>query len=422
MINKIGIEKKDKIVISLIIGIIVLCENLFYLIDEQMLKLPGAFNIDDIALLLAFIIFVYVYMIKGYGVIKIISGFDILILLIPALIIISSYKAYEVYGQPILLGIRPQRFMFLYFLYFPLIISFWKNRENFKTIKEIIILLGVLVSFLYIIQYLIFENVQFLYVKSSIRFSEIRLHFESFIVYLSYFFILDRILEEFRLKYLIFIFLELVFLAVVIKGRLSLIGVILSTIIAIVLKKTSNKHVIIYITLWIIIIGLSTPNSIVKEYIDSVVFEITNNEGNYEVRNNGKEFYKQTLKSNNNFILGNGFINTTYPQAVYQSGYAQHYYVADNGLIGIVFEYGIIGGAWTILLYIIMFQRSFKLFKLSNDISYLAFSLYLIITVINIPYTILNIIPFFIVLAISMQEYELLYTKKHNQYYYIKEN
>ena len=69
-----------------------------------------------------------------------------------------------------------------------------------------------------------------------------------------------------------------------------------------------------------------------------------------------------------------------------------------------------------------MFQRSFKLFKLSNDISYLAFSLYLIITVINIPYTILNIIPFFIVLAISMQEYELLYTKKHNQYYYIKEN
>ena len=156
--------------------------------------------------------------------------------------------------------------------------------------------LGILLSSLYIVQYLIFDKVKFLHVISSVRFGDTRLHFESFIIYLSLYFILNEILDKYKFKYLIYIFIEFIFLAVVLKARLVLVAIVISTLIVILLKKSCERPIIIYFLIWISIISMSIPNSIVREYVDSIVYEVSNEDGNHEVRNNGKKFYKESIK------------------------------------------------------------------------------------------------------------------------------
>ena len=71
--------------------------------------------------------------------------------------------------------------------------------------------------------------------------------------------------------------------------------------------------------------------------------------------------------------------------------------------------YGIVGGIWTILLYFSLVRRSYRLYKINKNISYLGYAIFMSITLINIPFTIINITPFLIILIISMLDYELMY-------------
>ena len=90
-------SKIDKKYIGLVLLIITICENFYYIIDINSFNISGSFSIDDIALCSAITLFIYIHIVKGYGIMNNKSSFKILILLIPILIILSSYAAYKEY-------------------------------------------------------------------------------------------------------------------------------------------------------------------------------------------------------------------------------------------------------------------------------------------------------------------------------------
>lgn len=402
------IKKRDNVYVVLLLLIIFLSERLFYIVD---INFVNKINNEDLLLICCLFLILYVHLYKKNGFIRRKSLFKIIILFIPTLVILSSYAANYVYGQPMKLGIMPQRFMFLYFMYFPLLIILTKNEENLDITKKIILYSGLVISSLYIIQYASLDLIKFLSIKIDNRFGEVRLHYWGFIVYPSYYLILENINKKFKLKYVLMLIIELIFISVVIKARLVLVATIVTTLILIIVRYKKKLPIIVYILIWITLILSIAPNNILNEYATSIVSEISNNEGNYEVRNNAKQYYKEQIKDN--LLLGNGFINTNWKPSYIGGGLDRGYYIADNGFIGVVFQYGLIGGFWTIILYLLMLKKSYLLYTLNKNISYLGISLFLIVTFINIPFLIMNIIPFIIILIISMLEVEIIKSVRH---------
>ncbi|MGU8899151.1 hypothetical protein ACV3VZ_01670 [Clostridium perfringens] len=262
-----------------------------------------------------------------------------------------------------------------------------------------IIYIGAFICIMYVIQYLLIDKVQFLQVGVGVRFGEARLRFDSFIIFIEYYFILNKFIDKIKLKYIFILVINIIFITFVIKARLVLIAILISSSFILVLKKR-KRYIHIYFIIWTILIIMILPNNFVKQYVNSIKLDLSSNTGTYEIRDKGREFYKEKLKDD--FLFGEGIINETWPQAVYESGVNKEYFVVDNGLYGIAFLYGLTGVTWVIVLYFFILKGAYKIYREMDNISYLGISLYLIITILNIPYPIMSTYPLYLSLILAM--------------------
>ncbi|HAT4119821.1 hypothetical protein [Clostridium perfringens] len=392
-------RRDKKIYIILLFLLLLFNEHLFYLVDLNKINLAGSFNINDFILIISIIFTIIIY--KSTIVLdnKLSKKYKILLYCGIPIIIFSTINAYINYNQPFILSIRPQRFLLLYLMYFSFVRYFLFYEKSIKKIEKMIIYIGAFICIMYVIQYLLIDKVQFLQVGVGVRFGEARLRFDSFIIFIEYYFILNKFIDKIKLKYIFILVINIIFITFVIKARLVLIAILISSSFILVLKKR-KRYIHIYFIIWTILIIMILPNNFVKQYVNSIKLDLSSNTGTYEIRDKGREFYKEKLKDD--FLFGEGIINETWPQAVYESGVNKEYFVVDNGLYGIAFLYGLTGVTWVIVLYFFILKGAYKIYREMDNISYLGISLYLIITILNIPYPIMSTYPLYLSLILAM--------------------
>lgn len=382
--SKIGI-KKIPIEIMIFTLILICIEKVMYLVDDKIFKIAGILNLDDFSLLLSIALFVVVFLKyikfpKSKYEQKFIIFFPII------LAIVSSYMGKKVYGQPFMFGFRPQRFFILTsLLYFPLKRMIECDSQNITRIKNLLISLGTIELILYIFQYLLINKVVFLSMRVSSRFGEVRLPFESLLLLLYPFIILNELLNKRNVKRnSILLALSFIYIVVVLKTRMVMFGMVgvITFLILIYRSGASKKIYIIFLLLIVGIIGVNT--SIGQSYIQSISSENRSIDPNTLIRKEAQEFYiTETAKSP---ITGRGYVNILYNDAVIISKYNKGYYFNDNGIIGFYYLYGLIGIGWLLIMFFKLSKLSWRAYKNKSEYWYLGYSIYLVVT----SFTLLN--------------------------------
>lgn len=396
----------DKIIKILIMILLLIIENFFYLFNKA--NFPISYN--DLAFIV-FILLVVFIIVKDKDLKLIIDRKNIFFLFIPLIIIIlifmSTFQAYFKVAQPLYLGIRPQRYLFSIIFLYPLI-KLLKDEKMLLYMKKSLKLIGLSATFIYSIQYLFINKIKFLNIYETIRFGEVRLHFESIIIDITLFLIINelfknRINKKERLIKLIEICTILFYYFFVIKGRLIVLGISITLIVLIYILKYKNKIIIIYISLYLLfgvffIIHYEIKDNIIYNYYTNIMEEIFNNSGNYQIRNLGKNFYEERIKENP--LLGYGFLNELYAGNEKILGLEYNYYLNDNGLTAIKVLYGYTGYILFIVIYLYLFLRSIKIIKF--NIFYFSYFLYLGIISINILPSYWGVGPLIFTIIISL--------------------
>ncbi|MFQ6882258.1 O-antigen ligase family protein [Clostridium sp.] len=382
--SKIGI-KKIPIEIMIFTLILICIEKVMYLVDDKIFKIAGILNLDDFSLLLSIALFVVVFLKyikfpKSKYEQKFIIFFPII------LAIVSSYMGKKVYGQPFMFGFRPQRFFILTsLLYFPLKRMIECDSQNITRIKNLLISLGTIELILYIFQYLLINKVVFLSMRVSSRFGEVRLPFESLLLLLYPFIVLNELLNKRNVKRnSILLALSFIYIVVVLKTRMVMFGMVgvITFLILIYRSGASKKIYIIFLLLIVGIIGVNT--SIGQSYIQSISSENRSIDPNTLIRKEAQEFYiTETAKSP---ITGRGYVNILYNDAVIISKYNKGYYFNDNGIIGFYYLYGLIGIGWLLIMFFKLSKLSWRAYKNKSEYWYLGYSIYLVVT----SFTLLN--------------------------------
>ena len=382
--SKIGI-KKIPIEIMIFTLILICIEKVMYLVDDKIFKIAGILNLDDFSLLLSIALFVVVFLKyikfpKSKYEQKFIIFFPII------LAIVSSYMGKKVYGQPFMFGFRPQRFFILTsLLYFPLKRMIECDSQNITRIKNLLISLGTIELILYIFQYLLINKVVFLSMRVSSRFGEVRLPFESLLLLLYPFIVLNELLNKRNVKRnSILSALSFIYIVVVLKTRMVMFGMVgvITFLILIYRSGASKKIYIIFLLLIVGIIGVNT--SIGQSYIQSISSENRSIDPNTLIRKEAQEFYiTETAKSP---ITGRGYVNILYNDAVIISKYNKGYYFNDNGIIGFYYLYGLIGIGWLLIMFFKLSKLIWRAYKNKSEYWYLGYSIYLVVT----SFTLLN--------------------------------
>lgn len=402
MINK---NKYNKIELFLFAVIVILSENTFYMLTSDTLKPSGAVHLDDFAMVL---LLFWAYMVfKRYKDIKIdLYKFKWVILFVFVLGIVSSIRSLQLYGQPISMGIRPQRmFMVLFLVYFPLMKVLKGNKDFYFQLEKIIFIVGGFELVLYIIQYLLYNKLVFLHMPVSQRFGDVRLQFASSIIFILPFFVVNNLINNYKIKINSCLLVLLLFYNfVVIKARLVTVGLVATLfIIFIIQRKTIKMKILLSIFGSMLILIIMLSSSIVQSYLSVFNPTYVANDQNAKLRSDGKKFYLKELKGYE--VLGRGYINNLFENAYKHSGMEKKYLFIDNGIYGFYFLYGLIGVAWVIILIIKLYKYSIRNYLKQNNYTFLGF-------VINITLILPNVIfiywwwgPFYTAILMAMVEF-----------------
>lgn len=372
---------KSLIEIGLLAIIIILAERCFYLIDINKISIPGLFNYYDISIGICIIWSIHI-MVK-YRKYKMKYTFKYYMLFCIILVVVSSLRSQQLYGQSFYLGVRPQRFfLILSLMYFPLL-KFTSIKNNRFKLEKLIYILGITELIILIIQYIFISKVQFLYVRQSIRYGGVRLHFEAVLLSILFFICINNFLKKKNIyKNLIIIIMLLSYNLFVIRGRLAVIAIIATVFIMLLFWK-KNRYIKYFLITYIFVFSFILSNtSIIGEYVNSLNKSNLQNDLNSQIRENGKEFYINQIKESP--ILGRGYINELNENAVKATGVEYDYLLVDNGVVAFAFMYGLIGVAWVILLFIKIYKYSFIDYLKNNNYFGLAYTTYLTIIITNI--------------------------------------
>ncbi len=363
--------------------IFILIENCFYLVNLDSINIRGIFNYDDIPLVLSIVWSIYVLIkYREVKVKKYIFKYEILFTFI--LVILSSIRGMQLYGQSILLGMRAQRFFLIFFLmYFPLIKFIYADERNRISIEKMIYGLGSLALLIYTTQYFFSSKILFLYVRESSRYGGTRLHFDSTLISLLFFLVIQKIFEGKKLKTNTNLMILLIIYNIfIIRGRLVILALLVSSIAIILIWKKNLLIKIPVIIFGIIAFVFLLMTPLLSEYASILDTDVRNADQNYTIRQLGKENYLSQLKDSP--ITGRGYINELNERASEAAGIEKGYYLNDNGITAFVFMYGVIGGAWIISLFLKIYVYGFKMYIKQKKYVYIAYIIYLTTLLPNI--------------------------------------
>lgn len=390
--NAVVVSSKEKKIMTVVIVVLIfLIENSFYLINVSELKI-GLATYEDIWL-------IFLLMIDAWLVIKFRNtkfkslkfGFPILLILIA--IVISSFREFIITGQPIVLGLQPQRFFSIILIsYFPFRLAFQEKLINYKNFQDIIIGLGLVQAYLYIVQSLVYPSVIIIHASSGVRYGGVRFWIDSVVIVLACIMACSNILKKLKLSHLIMILGALGYEFLVSKGKLETIVLISVCLFILFFSKASVSKKMWHILFVVVILIILVNSSTVANIFDQVIQYFSGNRNvNYidtmSGREAGRSFYWNKLsQSLDNFLFGNGYPNKNYYPAMLASGSAFNFLLVDNGFLAFFFVYGLFGVLGVILFFINYMKLCLKKYKENNEISFLAFGIFILFLSYNITF------------------------------------
>lgn len=312
------------------------------------------------------------------------------------------------FGQPFSMALGRYKYLFIFIAYIP--ISVILKKIKIEKLKIMIINLGTLLSILYIIQAMIYPKLIIFNMYYMERADRIRFYTGSYFIIISILLNFSFLLHNFKKKYFVYLIIQ-IFMLIFVSQTRSSIAILFITFIGTLLiyirnfnwKKVSK---ILMIVVLIIIIIMPYISSLVSSINDSLFNKYSDN-GSISIRIDAQKYMIDKIKENP--LLGVGMYDNAYQEAGSITGSAYKYYVADVGIVGFVFQYGILGLLIFMYLWIKMIILTYKIYKRKkeNSLYYIMFLLY---NTIILPFNcILNIdnCIIYLIITLCMMEKDL---------------
>lgn len=371
--NNIGISKY-----LIVITLIIINESLFYLQNRNLV-----FVVSIIGLL--------------YGVLHINSiirsnyTFKYWILSLVLVVLVSVIYAFFRYGQPILDGLYGFHYVFIYFLYFyfvKLFSAIGKNGES--SIWDLIVIIGTLLAIFFLIQVVLYPRFTIFHVNYSMRNGHVRF-FEGFpLILFSMMLTFVSLLKKIKLKYIVYFSIQVSAVLYVSQTRNFIIAYGLAFLILYLFNR--GKYIVFkffYVLLPLILsLFIFRDVAFYHDVIFSVLKQYQTDSGTVGVRLSEIQYYFDLFLEYP--IFGIGLLGSTFSltNIIYGTQY-YYYYTSDIGLLGFVFQTGILGMIWIVLFIFKLVVQYTKMRTYNSDHRKLVL---LVIVTIIVGFPFLNII------------------------------
>lgn len=399
--------------VTLIVIFMFLMKNCLYLLDTSLINVPGVINYADMWLVLYVIYILYI----AFKYRRIKTGTPYFALEVIAIIIIcilSAVQANRLFGQPLGLGIRPQRFFIVIMLsYFPMRKLFAAEKVNIEKLKKAIINFALIEAVLSIIQQLVYNYFVFMYCMVNQRYGSVRLYLSSSVITLAMFFAMDGIINKKNFnKNIIMVAIGIIYILTVIKGRLTTISTFSALLVGFLLMKGISTRKLFYAVIVLSLAFGFTHTEMYRDLNDAI--EIENGEiggDTLDIRNVGREHYFNRLDKNP--FLGGGFPNDLYAPAANAAGYYNNILITDNGIFGTMYIYGYVGLAVFVVLFLRLLYLAWRAYKDNSFYSLIMYIILISVQAVNIvSWYWQNDGTFVLMLVMCMSEAVYLKTKK----------
>lgn len=342
-----------------LIGAIVFLQfNCLYLVDGD------ALPVSDVSLGLITVLFASVYMrYPGQTTYR----YQWVILAPIALALIASYTAVFNYHQPFIMGFRALRNWYVtMLLYFPVSKLLKIGRIHVNQLVKMLIGFAIIYVALGTLQFIVGNGTTILHVSQGERYGSVRLWMDMSLPTLAYFIALARFLKSQGSKYLnIVVALLMLFLIIfVVKTRMLIVTISISTFIAILIQRNVLKKFTASLS-FISLILISLSSQIGSDLLDMALGKESTQGDTASIRQAGREFYlSHTTDSLSHFLLGNGFPNITVPGVSQITGINRGFNMNDNGIFGLLYMYGFIFIIWIVALHYKLVRDSLKSYQI----------------------------------------------------------
>lgn len=373
--------------------------NFFYLIDDN--SIP----ISDITIVFELLFGALVFLFVSKNKKKL--PFKWLYLMPIALAVASSYMASINYDQPIQYGFRAQRgWLVACLMIFPV----FRLLSSGKIKKEDLLRISDFVAFILIclatVQIILTDHFTFMHVMTNERYGAARIYIDTSFILFSYFSHLSNLIKFKKARkidyfYIVLTWFEQFFIT---KSRMSLMELLVATLLALCVMKLNGKKLVASgITVFLFALVLNTPYG--QMILTSLSGSALHGAGE-TIRLVGKDFYLDKLgDTKSNTLFGCGYVNIDWPTAYSRSRYGEGIFYNDNGIVGLMFYYGLFFLLWMVTLSIVLLVYAYKLKE------YGCF-LYIICTLIGfyslLPYCYVNNLSFAFVISICLYKSKLV--------------
>ncbi len=377
---------KIKKIDLLVIIMLLLPDQFFYLINKGTFKSIARINYDDFVLVALVCFFLYV--ICKYGVrfpSRYFRSKKLLYLCFP-LALMAAYVPSKMFGQSFMAGFLVQRtFFILPLIYLSFRLLLYTGAISKERLLQLIYVIGIITTLLCVIQYFSY-NLGIVFLSATFRTRNglrIRSNFAYPVITIIIAFntILNATSKNKRIKAFLVLVLQLFFEVFVMQTRLEIIGIAAVLIVMIFLQREKMSRKLT----WIIIIGIAGTTFLFSRYGELLLQGLVDFSESTDLRSLGRTYYLEKLATNP--VVGFGYPHETSVAAETAAGYYVYnswgYILNDNGIFGFAYIYGALGVLWCGWLYIKNLFISFKARK-QLCYEYYPYFIYLCLIIVNL--------------------------------------
>lgn len=299
---------------------------------------------------------------KNYKITKKLYYNIIYFFIVLSLLAFSIIVANIRYGQPIIRGIYSFRYFFVSVYIFPLAKFLKRNKREKYVIMEYLSNIITFSIIIVIIQVLIMDKIEIVKLLKAVRIEKYRilLHTASPLYITVFAYNLYVMLNNKKIKFtrVLSIILILIAIFIISQTRIFMAAILSVSILEILIFskiKAINKIIFSIIGICIILIAFET--NIINQVLGNL-FEDVKKDGDSYIRNEARRYYMQLI-DDNFFLCGGGITNEKYINSPVIRANEYNYYLADIGIYGVFFEYGILGIIAIIILTLTILKKSF---------------------------------------------------------------
>lgn len=360
----------------LILMLLILDSSFFSLIDTNSINFFGISYLDIFMFIK--LVVVFFYFLSYYKKMRIcILGSSILCF---ALLITSSYAANNSFGQSFVETIVAQRYWASsIFCLIPILIMLKKKQITVQQVIKAAYIVSTLIVAIGIVQFILKDTIDFTHTmnENSERFGEARYYFEYSLVCLTGLHSFGCLFKKYSLRHFVYWLLVIVFLAVVCKYRMTSIAFIIGSFSIILLPKINLRRKLAFALFFALFFVLFLNTNFGKDIVVNIFDRENSLTNTLGIRELGRAYYFDFLLSSfDRFLFGSGVANIHNNNAQIISGSTSGFFVEDNGLFGITFEYGLFGLVSSLIIYCLLFIKSIKEVKRSKTFWYFGFLVY----------------------------------------------